>query len=83
VWFRPRGHSMAPRIHDGELVEVEPISLGAVFPGDIVLCRVRGLVLLHAVASIGDDGTLVIANAKGRVSGSTRTVYGRVVRVSP
>lgn len=61
VQFRPRGHSMAPRINDRDLVTVAPARNYPEFrKGDIVLCKVKGSVYLHLV-------TAVRTNVNGRV----------------
>ena len=66
---RPRGHSMSGRIHDGELVALEPVAPEQVRVGDVVLTRVRGkrreLVVLHEVLVRGDE--FLIGAHSGRV----------------
>lgn len=47
VSFRPRGHSMAPKIKSGQLCTVEPVDTALLQVGDIVLCKVRGAEYLH------------------------------------
>ena len=39
---RPRGHSMAGKVEDGETVTLAPLGGRALEPGDVVLVRVRG-----------------------------------------
>lgn len=80
VQFRPRGHSMTPRIPDRSLVTVEPC--GEPDIGDAVLCTVGARQFLHIVKAAGPRGFL-IANAKGRENGWTRSIHGRVVEVVP
>ena len=81
VQFRPRGHSMAGRVSDGQLVTVTPIS-DPLKIDDIVLCRVNGRDYLHLVKAIS-DGRALIGNNKGGVNGwtSLKNVFGRVVRI--
>jgi len=80
VAFRPYGNSMAPIIHSGELVTVEPVQLDALKRNDVVLCRVHGKEYLHLVKAV-NDGQVLIGNNRGRTNGWTSQVYGRLVRV--
>jgi len=68
VSFRPRGHSMAPRIESGHLCTVEPVDPGALRAGDIVLCKVRGSEYLHFVKAIQGD-RFQIGNNRGLING--------------
>ena len=47
VSFRPRGNSMSGKIESGQLCTVEPADSTTIKAGDIVLCKVRGLSLIH------------------------------------
>lgn len=49
VTLRPRGHSMAGRVNDGDLVTVEPLGERELQAGDVVLVRVHGREYLHLV----------------------------------
>ncbi len=82
VSFRPRGNSMAPRIKSGQLCTVQPFDAGALQPGDIVLCRVRGQEYLHLVKAIQGD-RFQIGNNRGRINGwVTRSgIFGKCVAV--
>jgi SOS-response transcriptional repressor LexA len=80
VSFRPKGHSMAPKVCSGELVTVEPVQLDALSKGDIVLCKVKGKEYLHLVKAV-NDGQVLIGNNRGRTNGWTSQVYGRLVKV--
>ena len=83
VKFRPRGHSMAGKVNDGQLVTVAPLVDGAnIAVGDIVLCKVKGNQFLHLVKAVKPDEVL-IGNNKGRTNGwaSRRQVFGRLVSV--
>ena len=84
VQFRPRGHSMKPRIKSGQLVTVEPLAGNHPKPGEVVLCRVKGTDYLHLVKSVGPRGYL-ISNNHGRENGWTTidNIFGRVVKVEP
>ena len=55
VSFRPRGHSMTPKIESGQLCTVEPVDPTTLQVGDIVLCKVRGAEYLHLVRAIQDS----------------------------
>lgn len=83
VEFRPRGRSMEPRVSDGSLCRVEPVSLADLRSGDVVLCQVGGSQYLHLVKATRPDGSVLIGNNKGRTNGWTRAVYGRLVRTQP
>lgn len=85
IQFRPRGHSMKPRIASGQLVTVEPIQDHAVLrPGDIVLCKVYGHEYLHLIHSVIREGEVwFIANARGHVNGTAGrgSIYGRCTKI--
>ncbi len=83
VSFRPRGHSMKPRIRSGQLCTVEPIAdPAALTVGDIVLCKVGGAEYLHLVKAI-QGPRYQIGNNRGHVNGwvTARAIFGRLVRV--
>jgi hypothetical protein len=84
VSFRPRGHSMAPRINSGELCTVEPVDPAALRAGDIVLCKVRGSEYLHFVKAIQGD-RFQIGNNRGLINGwiGASGIYGRLSKVEP
>ena len=56
VTLRPRGHSMAGRVNDGDLVTVEPLGERDLQVGDIVLVRLHGREYLYL--GQGDPGAL-------------------------
>lgn len=82
VQVRPRGHSMRPKIHDGDLVTLEPCDTDALVVGAIVLVRVSGNDYLHLVTAI-DGKRLQIGNNRGHVNGwvGPSAVYGRATAV--
>ena len=84
VAFRPRGHSMAPRIDSGQLCTVEPVDPAALRAGDIVLCKVRGSEYLHFVKAIQGD-RFQIGNNRGLINGwiGASGIYGRLSKVEP
>lgn len=69
VEFRPRGHSMEPKIKSGQLVRIQPVVNSRVLNvGDIVLCRVKNRDYLHQIIRTG-NGLFLIGNNKGRTNG--------------
>jgi len=82
VQFRPRGHSMSPKIESGQLCTVAPVEPDTLEVGDIVLCKVNGTPYLHLIKAI--KGTqFQIGNNKGRINGwiPSSAIYGRLIRV--
>ena len=82
VRVRPRGHSMRPKVNDGDQVIVEPCEAESLQVGDIVLVRVGGNDYLHLIKAI--DGTrFQIGNNRGRINGwvGQNAIYGRATRV--
>jgi hypothetical protein len=77
---RPRGHSMAGRVEDGETVTLAPLAGRAIEVGDVVLVRVRGRVYLHLVKAVQGDRVL-IGNNRGGTNGwvNRAAVYGIAV----
>jgi len=83
VSFRPRGHSMSPKIESGQLCTVEPIEdHGELEVGDIVLCTVRGSQYLHLIKAI-QGKRFQIGNNRGGINGwiGSNGIYGVLVRV--
>ncbi|MCB9759538.1 MAG: hypothetical protein H6739_06830 [Alphaproteobacteria bacterium] len=81
---KPHGGSMRPKVESGATVTLEPTTVNEVQVGDIVLCRVKGNVMLHLVKALrgsDDKRSALIGNNVGRINGWTRTIYGRVVEV--
>jgi len=84
--FRPSGNSMKPRVNHKDLVTVEPLKLDApVAVGDVVLCKVKGRVMLHLVKALRSDGQVQIGNNHGRINGwtSRAQIYGKLTKVEP
>ena len=83
VSFRPRGHSMAPKIESGQLCTVAPVDPATIAVGDIVLCKVRGSEYLHLVKAIR-DGQFQIGNNRGFINGwvAAGAIYGRLAKVA-
>lgn len=84
VIVRPRGHSMRPKVNDGDRVTLVPCSLGDLVVGSIVLVRVGGNDYLHLVTAI-DGQRVQIGNNRGHVNGwvGPAAIYGRAVKVEP
>jgi len=82
VSFRPRGHSMSPKIQSGQLCTVEPVDPASLKVGDIVLCRVRGAEYLHLVKAIQDE-RFQIGNNRGFINGwiGANSIFGRLISV--
>lgn len=78
----PRGNSMSPLLKDKEKVRLLPLDgcFGKIVPrvGNIVLCKVKGRVLLHKITAIDSNGRYQISNNKGHINGWTKTIYGIV-----
>lgn len=82
VTFRPRGHSMTPRIRSGDLCTVVPVASDAdLAVGDVVLCRVRKAQYLHLVRAV-EGARFLIGNNHGRVNGwiGRAGIFGRLRR---
>jgi hypothetical protein len=85
VQFRPRGNSMAPRIHSGDLCTVVPgDDAASIQAGDIVLCKVRGTVYSHFVKAIQGD-RFQIGNNRGGINGwiGANGIFGKLTKVEP
>jgi signal peptidase I len=52
-WWRPRGMSMAPAIHDGDRVLVAPVTASALRLGDVVKFWLGGGFCLHRLVRRG------------------------------
>ena len=78
---KPSGNSMIPLIYSKDEVLIYPVEEKDIEVGDVLLCKVRGNVLLHKVHSIklkGDKRIFTISNNKGFVNGTASKVYGRL-----
>lgn len=84
VSFRPKGNSMVPRIHSGQLCTVEPVDPGTVAQDDIVLCKVGSAEYLHLVKAV-DGSRFQIGNNRGHINGwvSAKQIFGKLVKVEP
>lgn len=78
VTIKPRGHSMEPRVKDGQEVSVSPVDLTTLAVDDVVLCKVRGKEYLHLVKAIDGD-RFQIGNNKGHINGwiGKHGIYGK------
>jgi phage repressor protein C with HTH and peptisase S24 domain len=82
VAIRPRGHSMAPLVHDGDEVTLAPLAAEeAPAKGDIVLVKVHGRVFLHKVIAVKHGSTFLIGNNRGGLNGwvGRRSIYGKMI----
>lgn len=84
VSVRPRGHSMRPKVNDGDLVTLVPCELSDLAVGAIVLVRVGGNDYLHLVTAI-DGRRVQIGNNRGHINGwvGATAIYGRAIKVEP
>ncbi|MBL8735159.1 MAG: hypothetical protein JNL12_01900 [Planctomycetes bacterium] len=82
VTVRPRGHSMRPKVNEGDRVTLVPCTLEDLVVGSIVLVRVGGTDYLHLVTAI-DGQRVQIGNNRGHVNGwvGPAAIYGRAVKV--
>lgn len=83
VSFRPRGHSMSPRIRSGQLCTVSPLAAtDAIAVNDVVLCKVRGQEYLHRVTAV-DGLRYLIGNQRGGTNGwiGRSGLFGRLISV--
>ncbi len=83
---RPRGHSMAGRINNGDLVTLAPCRVEGLTAGAIVLVRIRGKrfshVVLHGILSVEGERFL-FGSHQGRVDGwvDWDDIYGIATKV--
>ena len=79
---RPRGHSMRPRINDGDLVTIVPCDPASVEKDEVVLVRLHGNWLRHLVTAV-DGNRIQIGNNHGKINGwaGRASVLGRVTEV--
>ena len=82
--LRPRGHSMAGRVNDRDVVTVAPYTATEPRVGDIVLVKVKGREYLHLVKAQQGERYL-IGNNRGGINGwvNRAAIYGQAVRVEP
>lgn len=73
---------MKPKVHDGDLVTLEPCDPKQLEVGSIVLVRVGGNDYLHLIKAI-DGSRFQIGNNRGRINGwvGAAAIYGRAVKV--
>jgi len=75
---------MRPKVHDGDLVTLEPCDPDELTVGAIVLVRVAGNDYLHLVKAI-DGKRFQIGNNRGGINGwvGPSAIYGRASNVEP
>lgn len=84
VQVKPRGHSMQPKVNDGDRVSLEPVRDPATLQaGDIVLVKVRGTIYLHLIQAKDPKGRFLIGNNRGGTNGwvGPQAIYGKAVKV--
>jgi hypothetical protein len=79
---KPRGHSMAGKVNDGDLVTLKPCLAEQLEVGDIVLVHVKGHVYLHLIKAI-DQNRFLIGNNRGGINGwvGPHAIYGRATQI--
>ena len=84
VSLKVHGHSMEPRVHDGQQVTIIPIvDFFEIEAGDVVYCKLQGRYFFHLVKGkkrSGDGWTFLIGNNKGRINGwaNQSAVFGKL-----
>jgi len=76
---KPRGHSMKPRVKDGQVVTLCPCKPEDLVMDSVVLVKVRGNVYLHEIKAI-DGNRFLIGNHRGHVNGwvGANCIYGKM-----
>lgn len=82
VTVRPRGHSMRPKVHDGDLVTLVPCDPAELSVGAIVLVRVGGHDYLHLITA-RKGMRFQVGNNRGHVNGwvGPSAIHGRAVEI--
>jgi len=82
VRHREKGNSMTPLIKSGQPVLIAPVKLKNVRKGDIVFCRVAGMLCCHKVTAVDKvKERFQIGNNHGHINGWTKAVYGKVIKI--
>ncbi len=76
-----KGNSMVPLIKSGQNHELTPCTWQDVMPDNIVFCKVKGNYYTHLVLSKDWNRGVLIGNAKGRINGWTKQVFGKVTKI--
>lgn len=81
VQCRPRGNSMKPRIHSGQLITISP-DITELEKGDVVFCNVKGRYFVHLLSAI-QGGRYQISNNHGHVNGwvGKNGIFGKVIKI--
>ena len=70
VRFRATGLSMDPTIRDGDVLTVEPVDLGEVRPGEVLLCRTARGVIAHRLVRCEAVENQLLYVLRGDASGT-------------
>jgi len=70
VRFRATGLSMDPTIRDGDVLTVEPVNLGEIRPGEILLYRTARGVIAHRLVRCEEVETQLLYVLRGDASGT-------------
>lgn len=82
VQVRPRGHSMRPKVNDGDLVTLSPCPPDGLKVGDVVLVSVGARDYLHLIKAI-DGKRFQIGNNRGGINGwvGSGSIHGIAIKV--
>lgn len=74
---------MQPKIKSGQLVTVEPIGDKAVQEGEVLLCKVKGRVMLHECTAINGKQYRISPHHQKHHNGwiTKNAIFGRVTKV--
>lgn len=75
---KPKGDSMIPRVKSGERLTF--LKHTAYKPGDVVLCKVNGTYMVHAIKKVDATKGYLIRNNKGHENGWTKNVFAKAYR---
>lgn len=85
VRFRAEGHSMAPAIRGGDLLEIVPVAARDIRVGDVLLCRLGSGSVAHRVVRIDRTPATIRITLRGDAAFAddlpvdAEDVVGRVV----
>ncbi|WP_062053913.1 hypothetical protein [Aquimarina longa] len=75
------GNSMLPILRSKQPILLEPVIWESCEVGDIVFCKVKGNCFTHLVKAKNSKRGLLIGNNRGRLNGSPKNVYGKVIEI--
>jgi len=83
VIFQPKGDSMSGKIESGQEVRLRPLKENESQEGDIALCKLRKLRMLHLVVAREED-KYIIGNNRGEINGTIDrgAIFGKAIFVA-